>query len=478
MSTTLPTHRHRYHRSPRILRQSFRKGALGARYHKPQTTGELFAVLFSFVRNIAIALMLGLGLEAFDLGLFDLVLQRQAKQTDLIASFHAHGILWLAISAILLLGALISGYVALAGWSLPASAAPPMPGSRRIAILAMLSALVVTATAWTWRDLPASLAAYDNGARPLKNVRSWTYYLSKLNVDRIASSPGDMLVIDYATHDGRIPLTKAEVVRVGIRPAGRDVRPAGKERRRGGGRRLVISYLSIGEAESYRFYWKREWDSHKPAWHVAENCAWPRNHMVRFWHKDWKRIIFSGPRSYLKRIIDAGFDGVYLDRVDVYGELLNERPSARADMIDFVAELAKTARAIKPGFIVIAQNAEDLLTSRRYRQVIDGLGKEDLLYGMEATGERNSYRQINSNERLIRKLQWDLKPIFAVEYLADKTTTAKARRELASLGMVATFAHRDLDGLDPALPRPPSKDPYGTPEWIARECVAKGRRYW
>ena len=29
-------------------------------------------------------------------------------------------------------------------------------------------------------------------------------------------------------------------------------------------------------------------------------------------------MIYGGDGSYIKRIIDAGFDGVYLDKVDVY----------------------------------------------------------------------------------------------------------------------------------------------------------------
>ncbi len=334
--------------------------------------------------------------------------------------------------------------------------------SSSIAILSLLALLA--GTAWAWRDVPASWQAYETGKRPLKDINSWYYHLGKINVEQIARSKADMLVIDFARNDGHIPLTREEVARVAHHPSGR--------------KRPVIAYLSIGEAESYRFYWKQDWAKQKPSWHLAENCAWPRNHLVRFWHKDWKRIMFSGPQSYLKRIIDAGFDGVYLDRVDVYGELLQERPSARADMISFVAELTAQARRLKPGFIVIAQNAEDLLDNARYRSLLDGLGKEDLLYGQEATGERNSAALISRSAALIRKLQWEFKPVFAVEYLTTKAAIAKAETEMRGRGLVPTFAHRDLDGSDPTKPPTPSQEIYGTPEWIATQCEAKGKPYW
>jgi cysteinyl-tRNA synthetase len=313
--------------------------------------------------------------------------------------------------------------------------------------------------AWHWYD--ATIA----GARPLYAAQSWYYHLDKVEVDRIARSDADLLVIDYAKEEGSTPLSREEVQRLKIKANGQ--------------RRLVIAYMSVGEAESYRFYWRRDWtEDDMPGWHVAENCAWPRNHMVRYWHDGWKDIIYRGRRSYLARVIEAGFDGVYLDRVDVYWEQQTERTTARADMIDFVTEMAAAARRQKPGFIFIAQNAEDLLFEKRYRDVIDGLGKEDLLYGLDGTGKRNSSRQIETSLAGIRALRADYKPVFAVEYLPKQELIASARRELLGLGLVPTFADRSLDGYDPLMPREKASEQYGTAEWTERECKAKGKRYW
>ncbi len=85
-----------------------------------------------------------------------------------------------------------------------------------------------------------------------------------------------------------------------------------------GGKRLVIAYMSIGEAEDYRYYWQSDWQSGTPAWLMQENSDWPGNYKVRYWQTDWQNIIFGNEDSYLKKIIDAGFDGVYLDIVDGY----------------------------------------------------------------------------------------------------------------------------------------------------------------
>ena len=86
----------------------------------------------------------------------------------------------------------------------------------------------------------------------------------------------------------------------------------------GGGDRLVIAYMSIGEAEDYRYYWQSAWDTEKPAWMAGENPNWPGNYKVRYWDENWQDIIFGNDSSYLKMIIDAGFDGVYLDIIDAY----------------------------------------------------------------------------------------------------------------------------------------------------------------
>ncbi len=85
-----------------------------------------------------------------------------------------------------------------------------------------------------------------------------------------------------------------------------------------GGKRLILAYMSIGEAEDYRYYWKDEWKNHPPEWLAEENPDWPGNYKVKYWEKDWQNIIFGNDSSYLKKILEAGFDGVYLDIIDAF----------------------------------------------------------------------------------------------------------------------------------------------------------------
>ena len=136
---------------------------------------------------------------------------------------------------------------------------------------------------------------------PLATAKSWAYQLRGIDPDAIARSPYDVVVVDFA--DREQPFTTAEVERMRSRPDG--------------SRRIVLAYLSIGEAERYRAYWQADWHAKPPAWLGPENPEWKGNFPVRFWDPAWQNIILGNTDAYLDRIMAAGFDGTYLDRAKV-----------------------------------------------------------------------------------------------------------------------------------------------------------------
>jgi cysteinyl-tRNA synthetase len=112
----------------------------------------------------------------------------------------------------------------------------------------------------------------------------------------------DILIVD-AFYDGAI-LSASEVGRIRQKP--------------GGSSRLVIAYLSIGEAEDYRYYWEPAWAGNPPSWLEGENPDWDGNYLVRYWDPAWQALLFGDPDAYLDRILLSGFDGVYLDIIDAF----------------------------------------------------------------------------------------------------------------------------------------------------------------
>jgi cysteinyl-tRNA synthetase, unknown class len=289
-------------------------------------------------------------------------------------------------------------------------------------------------------------------ARALAAAKSWGYQLQKIDPDVLAAAPYDVLVIDYSRDgsDDRA-LTAADVRRLKVRPDG--------------GQRIVLAYLSIGEAEKYRYYWQPDWETGgalAPPWLAEPNKRYLTNFPVRYWHADWQAIVFRGPNSYLGRILNAGFDGIYLDRVDVHEEFEKENPAAAEQMIAFVKALAAHARSLKPGFLIVPQNGEELLEEAGYRAAIDGIAKEDLLFGAGRSKHPNSQEQIDTGVRHLKLMTRDRKPVFVVEYLDNPQDIATARTRIEAYGFIPHFAARALNqmrigDLPPVRARPAGK---------------------
>lgn len=85
-----------------------------------------------------------------------------------------------------------------------------------------------------------------------------------------------------------------------------------------GGQRLVISYMNIGSAEKYRYYWKKTWGVHHPLWLKKKYDGYKDEIWVKFWKDEWQEIIYGNDDSYTKKLLNAGFDGAYLDNVEAY----------------------------------------------------------------------------------------------------------------------------------------------------------------
>lgn len=121
-------------------------------------------------------------------------------------------------------------------------------------------------------------------------------------VDAVAQTDFDAIVMDYQFDNQ--PYSGSDMMRLHTKA--------------NGGNRLVISYMSIGEAEDYRYYWNTDWKKNPPTWLGKENPDWNGNYKVKYWKQEWKDIILGDDNSYLKKIIDSGFDGVYLDIIDAF----------------------------------------------------------------------------------------------------------------------------------------------------------------
>lgn len=181
-------------------------------------------------------------------------------------------------------------------------------------------------------------------------------------LNALRNSDYDVIYIDTfynhrARPENQTPLTREEVESLKTKPDG--------------SRRQVIGYLSIGSAEQNRWYCQDDWvwvdptnrnstvsmktgtatrsrqpdgsyvysyspyippegEGPAPAWlSTGYGGNYPEEAVVQWWHPEWRDIIINGGGRYahkttgdntssIDRIINQGFDGVYLDNVGVY----------------------------------------------------------------------------------------------------------------------------------------------------------------
>lgn len=304
---------------------------------------------------------------------------------------------------------------------------------------------------------PASNAAQAN---PFAGAKSWAYQLKNLGEKQrkaIADSKYDLIVIDYSRAldsdpaTAEVPLTRDEV--------------AAMQKKPDGSRRIVIAYLSIGESENYRYYWKPEWSKKPPAWNGRESKEWKGNYLVQYWDPQWQSIIFGNEKSYVDRILAAGFDGFYVDRADAYYRF-GDTPLARDRMADFVVRLSRYIRSKKPDAGIMIQNAEELLDRPPFLAAIDAIAKEDLVFGITHREERNKSVDIDWSNKLLKSAQDKGKKIFVVEYLTKQQNIASAQDYMTKNDYVLYYGPRGLfelnDGTPLAGPRRGALDP--TPE--------------
>jgi len=117
----------------------------------------------------------------------------------------------------------------------------------------------------------------------------------------IAATDYDLVIVDLFY--GGAPLSAEDVDKL--------------KRKKSGGRRLVFAYMSVGEANDFRYYWQKEWSEQPPAFLADKNEYWNSWH-VYYWQDAWRNILYGSDDAYLDRIMAAGFDGAFLDTIDTW----------------------------------------------------------------------------------------------------------------------------------------------------------------
>jgi cysteinyl-tRNA synthetase len=219
-----------------------------------------------------------------------------------------------------------------------------------------------------------------------------------------------------------------------------------------GGPKTVLSYMSIGEAEDYRWYWQQSWDRNRdgrpdagaPAWLGRSNPDWPGNYKVRYWDPAWQQIVYD----YVDEVLAAGYDGVYLDIVDAYEYWESREPGVPVEdeMVDLVKSVATYARVTRnqPNFQVFVQNAEELSRHPDYVGAVSGIGKEDLFYN---GNRRQPADEVRWSVQQLDRFKEAGKPVLVTDYVTRRARIDAFYQKARSHGYVPYATRRALDTL-------------------------------
>ena len=258
-------------------------------------------------------------------------------------------------------------------------------------------------------------------------VNDFLYQLQRARLERIGETAYDLVVVQMGAPGG----SRERVEALKHSP---------------GGDKVVLCYVSIGQATNLAHYWQPEWSKEPPTWLDETDGVWAGDYWVRYWDPDWQAIIYGSPDSYLDRVLALGFDGVYMDRVDAY-EYYEEqgRETAAREMADFVIGLTKYARERRPGFGVFPQNAEELgARFPDYLETVTGVGVEDLYYGYPRDHEPSPPDWTAEREAVLDQWVAAGKLVLTIDYTGIPAQIDDAYARAQARGYVPFVAVRTL----------------------------------
>mgnify|MGYP001408016293 CR=1 FL=1 len=151
-------------------------------------------------------------------------------------------------------------------------------------------------------------------------------------------------------------------------------------------KKTVIGYISLGEVEKYRDYYKAveaEGILHE------KNPNWPDSRYIDVRDVRWTRRVVE---DLIPRLLQKGFQGIFIDTLDNPAELERRDPVKFKGMTDAAARLVRAIRRHYPGIYIMLNRSYEILP------LVDGhidavLGES---VATEIDFEKKSYRRADS----------------------------------------------------------------------------------
>ncbi|KAB2857489.1 MAG: endo alpha-1,4 polygalactosaminidase, partial [Bauldia sp.] len=209
-------------------------------------------------------------------------------------------------------------------------------------------------------------------------------------------------------------------------------------------KKTVIGYISLGEVENYRDYYKAV---EKEGILYEKNPNWPDSRFIDVRDPRWTKRVLE---ELVPRLLHKGFQGIFIDTLDNPPELERRDPAKFKGMAEAAANLVKAIRRHYPRMYIMLNRAYDILPA------VDG--QIDAVLGesvfTEIDFEKKSYRL--ADPKVYRQqVEWlqaakgrrpKLK-IYTLDYWppTDAAGIARIYAEQRKNGFVPYVSVKDLD---------------------------------
>ena len=120
-------------------------------------------------------------------------------------------------------------------------------------------------------------------------------------------------------------------------------------------RKIVIGYLSLGEIEKFRDYYK---DVERQGILLKRNPNWPDSRFVDVRDPRWtKRVV----EELIPRLLQKGFQGIFMDTLDNPADLERRDPERYKGMTEAAAHLVQAIRRNYPRMFIMMNRAYEIL---------------------------------------------------------------------------------------------------------------------
>lgn len=269
------------------------------------------------------------------------------------------------------------------------------------------------------------LVGCSTTSRPWPKIKRWGYqlqnYQGETALSRIQNSDESLWVIDYSRDGSEENKFRSY-----------DIKPLKSNKN------TILSYISIGEAEDYRYYFEKM----PKNFVLEENKNWKGNFKIKYWDPAWIEILL-GEKGYFARLIEAGFDGAYLDIVDGFHNFEDKKESSDK-MVDLISKIGEFTRARNKDFLIVMQNGADILkyTSKKEElfKAVDALAVEDYLFQDE------KFQEDPELFSYIKEFQGEKKAVLSIEYIESKKNLEIYGTKAIEKGLLPLGGYRPLKG--------------------------------